>query len=292
MYENGKLGFKFVLPFVLGLIFFQITPFAISFALSFTEYDIISPPLYIGTENYVEMYYDPLFWKSMGITLLFVVLAVPTRLVFALFIAHVLNFKLRGINFFRTAFYLPSVLGGSVAVAVLWRILFSQNGLINTVLDYVGIGGVPWLGSEQYSLWTIVFLHLWQFGSAMVVFLAALQSVPTSLYEAAIIDGANRFQAFLRITIPIITPVIFFNLIMQTINAFQEFNGPYLITQGGPLRSTYLFSMFIYDQSFRMMNLGYGSALSWVLFVLIALISGIAFWSSKYWVFYSGEKKS
>ncbi len=292
MYENGKLGFKFVLPFVLGLLLFQITPFAISFALSFTEYDIISSPYYIGVENYEMMYHDPLFWKSMGITLLFVLLAVPARLVFALFIAHVLNFKLRGINFFRTAFYLPSVLGGSVAVAVLWRILFSQNGLVNSVLEFVGVGGILWLGSEQYSLWTIVFLHLWQFGSAMVVFLAALQSVPASLYEAALIDGANRFQAFLRITIPIITPVIFFNLIMQTINAFQEFNGPYLITNGGPLRSTYLFSMFIYDQSFRLMNFGYGSALSWVLFAIIAVVTGAVFWSSKYWVFYSGEKKS
>ncbi len=292
MYENGKLGFRFVLPFVLGLIFFQIAPFVISFALSFTEYDIISAPYYIGTENYQQMWRDPLFWKSLGITIFFVVLAVPTRLVFALFIAHVLNFKLKGINFFRTAFYLPSVLGGSVAVAVLWRILFSQNGLINSVLDFVGIGGVLWLGSEQYSIWTIVFLHLWQFGSAMVVFLAALQNVPQSLYEAALIDGANRFQSFLKITIPIITPVIFFNLIMQTINAFQEFNGPYLITQGGPLRSTYLFSMLIYDQSFRLMNFGYGSALSWVLFGIIAVCSGIAFWSSKYWVFYSGEKRS
>ncbi len=292
MYENRRMGFAFVLPWVLGLVLFQLFPFAMSFCLSFTEYDIISPPFYIGTENYVEMYHDPLFWKSMGITFLFVLLAVPARLTFALFVAHVLNFKLKGINFFRTAFYLPSVLGGSVAVAVLWRILFSQNGLVNSVLDFVGIGGVPWLGSEDYSLWTIVFLHLWQFGSAMVVFLAALQSVPTSLYEAAIIDGANRFQAFLKITIPIITPVIFFNLIMQTMQAFQEFNGPYLITQGGPLKSTYLFSMFIYDQSFRMMNLGYGSALSWVLFAVMAAVSGIFFWTSKYWVFYSGEKKS
>ncbi len=292
MYENGKLGFKFILPFVIGLVCFQLAPFAISFSLSFTDYDIISTPLYIGADNYRDMWHDPLFWKSMGITLFFVAFAVPVRLIFALFIAHVLNFKLKGINFFRTAFYLPSVLGGSVAVAVLWRILFSRQGLINTVLDAIGIGGAPWLASETLSIWTIIFLHLWQFGSAMVVFLAALQSVPQSLYEAALIDGANRFQSFLRITIPIITPVIFFNLIMQTINAFQEFNGPYLITQGGPLRSTYLFSMFIYDQSFSLMNLGYGSALSWVLFGVIAIVSGIFFWSSKYWVFYSGEKRS
>lgn len=290
MYESRKMGLMFILPYLLGLVLFQLFPFAMSFFLSFTEYDIIRPPIYIGLENYIEIYHDPLFWQSMSVTLLFVLLAVPTRLVFALFIAHVLNFKLKGINFFRTAFYLPSVLGGSVAVAVLWRILFSQNGFVNSVLDFVGIGGVSWFGNEDYALWTIVFLHLWQFGSAMVVFLAALQSVPTSLYEAAIIDGAGRFQTFLKITLPTITPVILFNLIMQTMFAFQEFNGPYLITQGGPLKATYLFSMFIYEQSFRMMNLGYGSALSWVLFAMMVVISGLIFWSSKYWVFYSGDK--
>ena len=216
----------------------------------------------------------------------------PLRVGFALFIAHVLNFKLRGINFFRAAFYLPSILGGSIATAVLWRFLFAKQGLVNLLMIEVGLEPIAWLADEHYSLWTIVLLFTWQFGSAMVIFLAALQNVPVSLYEAAEIDGASKRQQFFRITVPLITPVIFFNMIMQMVQAFQEFNGPYAITEGGPLHSTYVLALYIYDQSFRYFNLGYGAALSWVLFALVAGLSAISFWSSKYWVFYSGEKET
>ena len=292
MYENKRLGFLFVLPFVLGVLGFKLFPFVMSFALSFTQYDVINPPEFIGTENYEELFgRDPLFRKSLGVTMLFALLAVPMRVGFALFIAHVLNFKMRGINFFRSAFYLPSILGGSIAVAVLWRFIFSQKGLVNLVLAKFGIEPISWLADEHFSMWTIVLLFTWQFGSAMVIFLAALQNVPISLYEAAEIDGASKRQQFFRITVPLITPVIFFNIIMQMVHAFQEFNGPYMITEGGPLQSTYVLALYIYDQSFRFFNLGYGAALSWVLFALVALMSGISFWSSKYWVFYSGEKE-
>nr|WP_316639481.1 sugar ABC transporter permease [uncultured Roseateles sp.] len=292
MYENKRLGFLFVLPFVLGVLGFKLFPFVMSFCLSFTQYDVINPPEFIGMENYKELFgADPLFRKSLGVTMLFALLAVPMRVGFALFIAHVLNFKMRGINFFRSAFYLPSILGGSIAVAVLWRFIFSQKGLVNLVLAKVGIDPISWLADEHFSMWTIVLLFTWQFGSAMVIFLAALQNVPIPLYEAAEIDGASKRQQFFRITVPLITPVIFFNIIMQMVHAFQEFNGPYMITEGGPLQSTYVLALYIYDQSFRFFNLGYGAALSWVLFALVALMSGISFWSSKYWVFYSGEKE-
>ncbi|MDI4634098.1 sugar ABC transporter permease [Pelomonas sp. V22] len=291
MYENKKLGFLFVLPFVLGVLLFKLFPFVASLALSFTQYDLIDAPQFIGLENYKELVAsDPLFRKSLGVTLTFAVLAVPFRVGFALFIAHVLNFKLRGINFFRSAFYLPSILGGSIAVAVLWRFIFSKNGLVNLILTQLGLDPIPWLADEHFSMWTIVLLFTWQFGSAMVIFLAALQNVPVSLYEAAECDGASKRQQFFKITVPLITPVIFFNMIMQMVQAFQEFNGPYLITEGGPLSSTYVLALYIYDQSFRFFNLGYGAALSWVLFALVAGLAGISFWSSKYWVFYSGEK--
>ena len=291
MYDDKKLGFLFVLPFVLGVLLFKLFPFVTSFALSFTQYDIIDPPQWIGLQNYRELFGDdPLFQKSLGVTLWFAVLAVPLRVGFALFVAHVLNFKLRGINFFRSAFYLPSILGGSIAVAVLWRFLFSKYGLVNLVLVKLGLEPIAWLADEHFSMWTIVLLFTWQFGSAMVIFLAALQNVPASLYEAAECDGASRWQQFWRITVPLITPVIFFNLIMQMVHAFQEFNGPYLITEGGPLNSTYVLALYIYEQSFRFFNLGYGAALSWVLLALVAVLSGISFWSSKYWVFYAGEK--
>ena len=291
MVDNKKLGFLFVLPFVLGVLLFKLFPFFTSFALSFTQYDIIDPPQWVGLQNYRELFGDdPLFRKSLGVTLWFAVLAVPMRVGFALLVAHVLNYKLRGINFFRSAFYLPSILGGSIAVAVLWRFIFSKYGLVNLVLVKLGLEPIAWLADEQYSMWTIVLLFTWQFGSAMVIFLAALQNVPTSLYEAAECDGASRWQQFWRITVPLITPVIFFNLIMQMVHAFQEFNGPYLITEGGPLNSTYVLALYIYEQSFRFFNLGYGAALSWVLLALVAGLSAISFWSSKYWVFYAGEK--
>lgn len=292
MYENKRLGFLFVLPFVLGVLLFKLFPFVMSFALSFTQYDLIDPPQWIGLENYRELATgDPLFRKSLGVTLLFTGLSVPLRVGFALLIAHVLNFKLRGINFFRAAFYLPSILGGSIAVAVLWRFIFSKNGLVNLLLTQLGIEPIAWLADEHYSMWTIVLLFTWQFGSAMVIFLAALQNVPVSLYEAAECDGASKLQQFWRITVPLITPVIFFNMIMQMVHAFQEFNGPYMITEGGPLSSTYVLALYIYDQSFRFFNLGYGAALSWVLFALVAALSAISFWTSKYWVFYAGEKE-
>ncbi|MDC8772917.1 carbohydrate ABC transporter permease [Roseateles albus] len=293
MYENKKLGFLFVLPFVLGVLGFKLFPFVMSFALGFTQYDLMDPPVFVGLDNYVEIASaDPLFRKSLGVTLLFAVLAVPLRVGFALFIAHVLNYKLRGINFFRAAFYLPSILGGSIATAVLWRFIFAKEGLVNLLMIKVGLTPIAWLADEHYSLWTIVLLFTWQFGSAMVIFLAALQNVPVSLYEAAEIDGANKRQQFFRITVPLITPVIFFNMIMQMVQAFQEFNGPYAITEGGPLHSTYVLALYIYDQSFRYFNLGYGAALSWVLFALVGGLSAISFWSSKYWVFYSGEKET
>lgn len=292
MYENRRLGFLFVLPFVLGVLLFKLFPFAMSFALSFTDYDVMDPPVFVGLDNYRELALeDPLFTQSLGVTLWFAALAVPLRVGFALFIAHVLNFKLRGINFFRSAFYLPSILGGSIAVAVLWRFIFARDGLVNGVLATMGFEPVPWLADERYSLWTIVLLFMWQFGSAMVIFLAALQTVPQSLYEAAEIDGASRWQQFRRITVPLITPVIFFNLIMQMVHAFQEFNAPYMVTEGGPLASTYVLALYIYDQSFRYFNLGYGAALSWVLFALVAALAAFSFWSQRYWVFYAGEKE-
>jgi oligogalacturonide transport system permease protein len=291
MYENRRLGLLFVLPFLLGVLLFKLFPFVMSFALSFTQYDLMEPPVFVGLDNYREMLADdPLFRKSLGVTLLFTFLAVPLRVGFALFIAHVLNFKLRGINFFRSAFYLPSILGGSIAVAVLWRFIFARNGLVNIALMKLGFEPVLWLADEHYSIWTIVLLFTWQFGSSMVIFLAALQNVPATLYEAAECDGASKWQQFFRITVPLITPVIFFNVIMQMVHAFQEFNGPYMITEGGPLHSTYVLALYIYDQSFRFFNLGYGAALSWVLFALVAGLSALSFWSSRYWVFYAGEK--
>lgn len=292
MYENRRVGFLFALPFVLGVLGFKLFPFVMSFALSFSQYEVFRPPQFVGLDNYAQLaLHDPTFRSSMGATLWFVALAVPLRVGFALLVAHVLNYKLRGIGFFRAAFYLPSILGGSIAVAVLWRFIFARNGLVNQVLISIGLEPVMWLADESHAMWTIVLLFTWQFGSSMVIFLAALQNVPTSLYEAAELDGASKWQQFTRITVPLITPVIFFNLIMQLVHGFQEFNGPYMVTEGGPLQSTYLLSLYIYEESFRYFNLGYGAAMSWVLFAVVGAFSALSFWSSRYWVFYAGEKE-
>ncbi len=287
------LGLAYLSPYILGLAVFTMIPFGVSFYLSFTDYNLMSAPRWSGLSNYIELFTsDRTFRKSLTVTLLYVFITVPLKLAFALFIAYILNYRLRFINFFRTAFYVPSILGGSIAIAVLWRYIFAGEGLVNMMLVGLGFDAVNWFGDPGNALFTITLLRCWQFGSAMVIFLAALQSIDKSLYEAAAIDGASKLSSFIFITIPLITPVIFFNLIMQMVQAFQEFNGPYIITQGGPLKSTYLLPLYIYDEAFKRFDMGYASAIAWVLFVIIMALTLVAFWSSKKWVYYAGDKRS
>ncbi|GLQ16535.1 carbohydrate ABC transporter permease [Maritalea porphyrae] len=291
--DSKFLGLWYVAPYIIGLLLFTAFPFAASFLLSFTDYNLLSAPEWVGLENYEKLFTrDRTFKKSLTVTLTYVFTTVPLKLIFALFIAVVLNYRLKGINFFRTAYYVPSILGGSIAIAVLWRYIFADTGLMNMIIALFGGEPVNWFGEPANALFTITLLRIWQFGSAMVIFLAALQSVDKSLYEAAAIDGAGPWHTFKSITLPLITPVIFFNLIMQTVQAFQEFNGPYIITEGGPLKSTYLLSLYIYDEAFKSFDMGNASAIAWVLFVIIMSLTLVAFWSSKKWVYYAGDKRS
>ena len=293
IYSDRRSGFIYVLPFLVGLLVFTLFPFMASLLLSFSDYQLQDPVRdigFAGVDNYQSLTQDPTFRQSLWVTLLYVLITVPLKLGFALFIAFVLNFKLRAIGAFRTAYYLPSILGGSVAIAVLWRYVFANDGLINQGLAVFGSDAVNWLGEPGYAMATIVLRRLWQFGSAMVIFLAGLKAIPSDLYEAARLDGASTWQMFRHITLPLLTPIIFFNFIMQMVQAFQEFNGPYVITGGGPLKSTYLLPMMIYDQSFKYFDVGYASAISWVLFGIIAVLTALAFRSSKYWVVYSNER--
>ncbi len=291
MYENRKLELAYLSPYIIVLIMFTAFPFISSFVMSFTDYDLMTSPEFIGIENYRYMLTeDDVFWKSMSVTFLYVFLTIPVKLAFALGIAFILNFKLRGIGFFRTAYYIPSILGSSIAIAVLWRALFAIDGVLNGALGFIGVDPINWLGEPAFALFSITLLRAWQFGSAMVIFLAALQNVPQSQYEAAMIDGASKWQMFMKVTVPLITPVIFFNFIMQTTQAFQEFTAPYVITGGGPMKSTYLISLYIYETAFSYFDMGYGSALAWALFIVVAIFTSITFRSSKYWVFYSGDK--
>lgn len=286
------VGYIYISPWLLGFLLFELYPLAYSLFYSFTDFSILDVPKFIGIENYRNMFHQDMnFWKSVNVTLLWVVMAVPLKLLAALLVAILLNQNLKYINFFRAVYYLPSIFAGSVAISVLWRFLFMSEGLVNKLLGLVDIEPVAWLGDPDYALFTVSLVNVWQFGTSMVLFLAGLKQIPKEMYEASKIDGANRFQSFLSITLPLLTPVVLFNLIMQTINAFQDFTTPFTITQGGPAKATYLYSMLIYDNGFRFFKMGYASALSWVMFVIIIAITAIMFRSSHYWAHYEDGDK-
>ncbi len=295
MGKKGKflkrnIGFLFILPWLIGFLVFKLYPFASSLYYSFTDYQLFDGISKYTVENYVDIFTTPKIMKALGVTFKYSFMTVPLKLVAALFIAYILNFKIKGVKFFRTAYYIPSILGGSVAIAVLWKAIFKDDGLLNTLLAMFGVDGPSWLSDPSWALFVICLLRVWQFGSAMVIFLAALKGVPVELYEAATIDGAGKWRQFFSITVPMITPIIFYNLVTQICQAFQEFNGPYIITQGGPRNSTTLISLLIYNSAFKNYEMGMASAMAWVLFIILMVFTVIAFLSQKYWVYYSDDE--
>jgi oligogalacturonide transport system permease protein len=286
--RNWKWGMMFIFPWILGFALLQCYPLLMSLYYSFTDFSILKEGKWVGLENYVNLFTkDKYFWKSFGITIKYSLMAVPMKLIMALFIAMLLNMKLKGINLFRTIYYLPSIMGGSVAISVLWKFLFMKDGIINNLLSMIRIPKIDWLGDPKIALVTISLLVVWQFGSSMVLFLAGLKNVPTELYEAASVDGASKLRQFISITVPMITPIIFFNLLMQIIQALQEFTSAFIITNGGPNHGTYLLGVKIYEEAFKSLKMGYASATSWVLFVTILLITIVVFKTSDRWVFYN-----
>lgn len=288
---NRNKGFLFIMFWLGGYLVFRFYPFLSSLYYSFTDFDLFKQGIsFIGFDNYKEIFTTQKTMDSLGRTFTYAFTTVPLKLIFALFIAYILNYKIKGVNLFRTAYYIPSILGGSVAIAVLWKALFRDEGLINAFLGIFNIQGPSWLSNPSYALFIISLLRVWQFGSAMVLFLAALKGVPVDLYEAATIDGASKSKQFFSITLPLITPVVFYNLITQLVQAFQEFNGPFIITQGGPRNATTLFSLLIYKRAFQANEMGMASAMAWVLFIIVSVLSAIAFWSQKKWVYYGDEK--
>jgi len=285
-------GLYFIMIWIVGFFLFQLYPFVASFVYSFTDFNIFGKPSFIGLKNYIRLFtFDPDFKKSITVTCLYALMEVPGKLLFALIVAIILNQKVRGVNAFRTIYYLPSILGGSVSIAALWKLMFMRDGIINNLIGLIGIPAIDWLGSPKVALITISLLQIWQFGSAMVLFLAALKQIPEELYESASIEGASSFRKFRSITLPMITPIIFFNLIMQTINALQNFTSAFIITKGGPLKSTYLIGLKLYNEGFNNFKMGYASAISWVLFTFILAFTILLFKTSNTWVFYQdGEK--
>jgi len=286
--ENGP-GYLFLLPWFIGFFGLTIAPIVSSLYLSFTNFDLLTPPHWVGADNYIRMLtHDPKFYQSMRVTLLFVVFSVPMKLAFALLVALVLNRGMRGLPIYRAIFYLPSLLGASVAIAVLWRTLFAGDGLINKALAIIGIQGPAWISNPRFSLWTLVALAVWQFGSPMIIFLAGLRQIPRDVYEAASLEGASKWRQFRRITLPLLTPVVFFNAIVQTIDAFKAFTPAFIISEGtgGPVRATLFYTLYLYLEAFAYFRMGYAAALAWILVIIIALFTAFSFLTARYWVHY------
>jgi multiple sugar transport system permease protein len=285
-------AYLFLLPWFGGLVILTGGPLVASLYLSFTNFDLLSAPRWIGLQNYIDLFTtDPRYLGALGVTITYVLIGVPLQLAFALLVAIVLNQKVRALGLFRSIYYLPSLLGSSVAVAVMWRQFFGRGGVVNAVLGLFGIDAPNWVATPQYALYTLIILHVWQFGSAMVIFLAGLQQVPKDLYDAAEIDGAGRWRQFRAITVPMITPVIFFNLVLGIIHSFQAFTSAYIVSGGGggPSDSTLFYTLYLYQEGFTNFHMGYASAMAWVLLVVIAAFTGLNFVASRRWVFYGDE---
>ncbi|MEW1837395.1 sugar ABC transporter permease [Nonomuraea angiospora] len=287
---EARAAYLFLLPWFAGLLLLTGGPILASLALSFTDFDLLTSPSFVGLDNYARMLTDdPHFVNAVRVTLIYVVFSVPLSGAFALLVAVLLNRPVRGIGVYRAAYYLPSLLGGSVAVAILWRQIFGADGLVNDALSYFGIVGPSWISTPEYAIYTLVVLHIWQFGSPMLIFLAGLKQIPAELYDAAAVDGAGKVRAFFRITLPMLSPIIFFNLVLQTVNAFKAFTPAFIISggNGGPADSTLFYTLFIYQEGFGNFRMGYASALAWVLLLVTAAFTALAFRSSKYWVHYA-----
>ncbi|NLV57589.1 MAG: sugar ABC transporter permease [Clostridiales bacterium] len=288
--RRNNAAYLYLLPWLIGILIFQLYPFIISFYYSLCDYNPVKMPFFIGFGNYIRLFTkDAEFITSLRATLLYTVYTVPLKLIMSLMIAMLLNKARKGIGILRTLYYLPSLFGGSVAVAVLWKVMFMDSGMINGTLRSLGLSPLSFLGDPKTALPTLGMLEVWQFGSSMVMFLAALKQVPASLYEAARIDGASGPKRFIRITLPYISPIVFFCIIMQTLNAMQNFTSAFVITRGGPLKSTYMLGLKLYNDGFLYWKMGYASATSWVIFAIVALFTLLLFASSRFWVFYGDE---
>lgn len=289
IWARDGAGYLFLAPWLLGFLALTLGPALVSLYLSFTNFDLLQSPDWVGAQNYVRMVTaDAKFVASMKVTFFFVLFSVPLKLAFALAVAVALNRGLAGLPIYRAIFYLPSLLGTSVAIAVLWRQLFASDGLVNNLLAQVGIDGPSWISHPHYAIWTLIILSVWQFGSPMIIFLAGLRQIPTDMYEAASLDGASKSRQFWKITLPLLTPVIFFNAVVQTIEAFKAFTPAFIISggTGGPVNSTLFYTLYLYQEAFANFRMGYASALAWVLVLIIAIFTAFSFLSARYWVHY------
>ncbi|MGG4345932.1 carbohydrate ABC transporter permease [Paenibacillus lautus] len=292
--ENEHItGYVFSAPFVLGFLIFTLYPILSSLYYSFTNYNLMEAPRWLGLGNYERLFLeDDKIGKSFQVTFTYVFASVPLRLIFALFVAMILNTATKAVGLYRSAFYLPSLIGGSVAVAIMWQQIFGDKGLVNSALSLFGIHSTTsWIGSPSTALWTLIALSIWQFGSSMIIFLAGLKNIPKDYYEAASVDGANAVHRFFKITLPMLSPIILFNLTLQTISAFLTFTPAYIISrgEGGPLDQTLLYSLYLYRKAFSHFEMGYASALAWIMLIIVGVLTLLIFRSSTRWVHYESK---
>ncbi|TLC99571.1 carbohydrate ABC transporter permease [Robinsoniella peoriensis] len=289
IYKESTAGVIFTLPFIIGFLLFLIVPLGISLYYAFCDYGILTPAAFTGLNNFRSMMVDELFWKSLGITVFYSVVSVPLKLVFALLVAILFQKTTKATGLYRALYYLPSIIGGSVAVSILWKRMFATDGMVNQILHSFGVQtSIPWLGNANTAIWTLILLTVWQFGSSMLIFLSSLKQIPRTFYEASTVDGAGKWRQFTSITLPLLTPTIFFNLVMQMINGLLAFTQCFIITQGQPLNSTLFYMVHMYNQSFVHYNTGYGAALAWVMILIVGFVTAILFATKKRWVYDGG----
>ncbi|GAA0998575.1 carbohydrate ABC transporter permease [Subtercola frigoramans] len=291
--RDNLAGYAFMTPWIIGFVFIIGGPVLASLYLSFTDYSVLGTPAWIGTDNYQRMFTeDPRFWESLRVTLTYLVISVPIVQVFALSLATMLTNRIRGLGAYRAIFYVPSLIGGSVAIAILWRFLFQGNGLLNNALGAIGVDTTfSWIGEPDTALYTLIVLNVWQFGSAMIIYLAGLKQIPGEMREAAIMDGAGPIRRFFSVTLPLLSPIIFFNVLMNVVGAFQAFNTAYIVSNGtgGPADSTLFYTLYLYQKGFVDFDMGYASALGWVLLVIVGIAAGGLFALSRRIVHYGDE---
>lgn len=286
MNNETVVGHVFAFPFIFGFICFSLIPICMSFGYSFTDYSLGTKTAdFIGLKNFSNLFHDDTFIKSILITLKYVIISVPLKLAFALFVAFLLTKPSKMVTLYRSLYYIPSLVGGSVAIALVWKQLFSRRGLFNTILKNIGLSTINWFGDEKLALYPLILMSVWQFGSSMIIFAAGLKEIPRTYYEAAQIDGAKGSQSFFYITLPCLSPIILYNLVMQTISAFMTFTQAYVITGGGPNNGTMLYALNVYNQAFKYNKMGYACAMSWVMLVVMSIITLVIFKTSKFWVF-------
>lgn len=286
IYKENTVGYVFAFPFIFGFLCFSLVPMLTSLYYSFTDYSLgTKTASFVGIKNFAKLFTDEIFIKSLGITLKYVLISVPLKLAFALFVAFILTRKSKAVTLYRSLYYIPSLVGGSIAVALVWKQIFARKGLINVVLETLKFDTVNWFGDEKLALFPLILMSVWQFGSSMIIFAAGLKEIPVSYYEAAMIDGAGGWNKFLKITLPCLSPIILYNLVMQTISAFMAFTQAFVITQGGPNNGTMMYALYVYNQAFKYNNMGYACAMSWIMLMVMSIITLVIFKTSKFWVF-------